>query len=175
MVEFDQENTDEPLSPPDYSQSDIQEITEFISEKAGVAFLTSLYEKPKRFLTLKQELGVSNGTIQKRLNEAKSISLVEEEEYFNTKGRKVHVLTAKGRAVAYQLQLTDLTRIQKEIWRLENEFKENVEEFSQSLREDSSQLEEKTLEYVSSSEYISADTNLVIDDEDHPSNTDPRE
>lgn len=172
MVEFDRENADESLSPPDYSPDDIQEITEFISSKAGVMLLVALHDEPKRFLTLEDELNVSNATIQKRLEEARAVSLVEEGDYRNKKHQKVHVLTAKGRAVTHELQLTDLPRIQKEIWRLEDELDDGIESLEDSLLKDSTRLEKKTVEYVSRSGYLSAIMGLSIDDEEHPSNVD---
>jgi len=173
VVEFDRENADESLSPPDYSPDDIQEITEFISSKAGVMLLVALHDEPKRFLTLEDELNVSNATIQKRLEEARAVSLVENKEYRNKRHQKVHVLTAKGRAVAHELQLTDLPRIQKEIWRLEDELDQGIDSLENSLLEDSTRLEKKTMEHVSRSEYLSATMGLSIDDEAHPSNVDP--
>ena len=82
------------------------------------------------------------------------------------------MLVAKGRAVAHELQLTDLPRIQKEIWRLEDELDDGVESLEDSLLKDSTRLEKKTVEYVSRSGYLSAIIGLSTDDEDHPSNVD---
>ena len=56
---------------------------------------------------------------------------------------KRHPLTAKGQVIADELQLTDLARIQKQIWKLEAEFEEHLEKFETTLMQNTTELNDE--------------------------------
>ena len=62
---------------------------------------------------------------------------------YNDQGQKRHLLTAKGRVIADELQLTDLARIQKQIWELEAEFKHHLGEFGTTLMQNTTELNDE--------------------------------
>ncbi|PSQ00106.1 hypothetical protein BRC92_12970 [Halobacteriales archaeon QS_4_69_31] len=52
-------------------------------------------------------------------------------------------MTAKGQVIADELQLTDLARIQKQIWKLEAEFEDHLEEFEMTLTQKTTELNDE--------------------------------
>jgi hypothetical protein len=63
--------------------------------------------------------------------------------HYNDRGQKCHPLTAKGQVIADELQLTDLARIQKQIWKLETEFEDHLEEFETTLTQKTMELNDE--------------------------------
>jgi translation initiation factor 2 alpha subunit (eIF-2alpha) len=68
---------------------------------------------------------------------------VSDNPVYNDQGQKYHPLTAKGQVIADELQLTDLARIQKQIWKLEAEFGDHLEEFEMTLTQKTTELNDK--------------------------------
>jgi DNA-binding MarR family transcriptional regulator len=102
--------------------------------------LAELQDEPNRFVVLRDDLKISSATIRSRLKDAKDLGLVSEEPDYNDQGQKRHPLTAKGQVIADELQLTDLARIQNQIWKLEAEFEDHLGEFETTLVEETTEL-----------------------------------
>jgi DNA-binding HxlR family transcriptional regulator len=130
-------------SPDEFDESEIERIGEFLSKKGGVMLLAELQAEPKRFVVLREALKISSATIRNRLEDAKELGLVSDEPNYNSQGQKRHPLTAKGQVIADELQLTDLARIQKQIWKLEAEFEDHLEEFETTLAQKTSELNDE--------------------------------
>jgi len=130
-------------SPDEFDESEIDRIVEFLSKTGGVMLLAELQDEPKRFVVLRDDLKISSATIRNRLKDAKDLGLVSDEPDYNDQGQKRHPLTAKGQVIADELQLTDLARIQKQIWKLEAEFGDHLEQFEVTLMEKTNELNEK--------------------------------
>ena len=105
--------------------------------------LAELQAKPKRFVVLRDDLKISSATIRNRLEDAKELGLVSDEPDYNDQGQKRHPLTAKGQVIADELQLTDLARIQEQIWKLEAEFEDHLEEFEMTLTQKTTELNDE--------------------------------
>ncbi|GAB3690105.1 hypothetical protein GCM10028857_26200 [Salinarchaeum chitinilyticum] len=140
----DSADTGGPPSPEEFTEDEIERIGDFLARKGAVVLLSELQDGAKRFVALRETLRVSPATVQDRIDEAKEIGLVSEDpDYTGGGGYKRHPLTPKGRVIADELQLTDLARIQKEIWKLEAEFDEHLDEFESSLAEKTSELNDE--------------------------------
>jgi len=120
-------------SPDEFDKSEIERVVEFLSKKGGVMLLAELRAEPKRFVVLRDDLKVSSATVRNRLKDAIELELVSDDPDYNDQGQKCHPLTAKGQVVADELQLTDLARIQKQIWKLQEEREEHLDEFEETL------------------------------------------
>jgi DNA-binding HxlR family transcriptional regulator len=130
-------------SPDEFDESEIERIGEFLSKKGGVMLLAELQAEPKRFVVLRDELKISSATIRNRLKDARELGLVSDDPVYNDQGQKCHPLTAKGQVIADELQLTDLARIQKQIWKLEAEFEDRLEEFETTLTQKTTELNDE--------------------------------
>ena len=130
-------------SPDEFDESEIERIGEFLSKKGGVMLLAELRVEPKRFVVLRDDLKISSATIRNRLEEAKELGLVSDEPDYNAQGQKRHPLTAKGQVIADELQLTNLVRIQKQIWKLEAELEDHLEKFETTLRQKTGELNDE--------------------------------
>ena len=130
-------------SPDEFDESEIERIGEFLSKTGGVMLLAELQAEPKRFVVLRDDLKISSATIRNRLEAAKELGLVSDEPDYNSQGQKRHPLTAKGQVIADELQLTDLARIQKQIWKLEAEFEDHLEEFEMTLTQKTTELNDE--------------------------------
>lgn len=133
-----------PPSPEEFDEDEVNRIVEFLSKQSAVRILEELQDGPKRFVVLRDTIGVSKATIQDRINEAQEIGLISETpDYTSGGGYKRHPLTAKGQVIADELERTDLARIRKELRKLKVEFDDQIEEFEDSLNEKSAQLNEE--------------------------------
>lgn len=127
----------------EFDESEIERIAEFLSKTGGVMLIAELQAEPKRFVVLRDDLKISSATIRNRLEDAKDLGLVSDKPDYNDQGQKRHPLTAKGQVIADELQLTDLARIQKQIWKLEAEFEEHLDDFEATLRQKTAELNEE--------------------------------
>jgi len=130
-------------SPDEFDESEIDRIEEFLSKTGGVMLLAELQAEPKRFVVLRDDLKISSATIRNRLKDARELGLVSDDPVYNDQGQKCHPLTAKGQVIADELQLTDLARIQKQIWKLEAEFEDRLEEFETTLTQKTTELNDE--------------------------------
>ena len=130
-------------SPDEFDESEIDQLGEFFSKKGGVMLLAELQAEPKRFVVLRDDLKISSATIRNRFKDAKDLGLVSDEPDYNDQGQKRHPLTAKGQVIADELQLTDLARIQKQIWKLEAEFEDHLGEFETILMQNTTELNDE--------------------------------
>jgi DNA-binding HxlR family transcriptional regulator len=130
-----------PAPPRKFDEHEIERIVEFLSSKGGMILIAELQDGPKRFIELRDTFGISGSTIKDRLDDAKDLGLVpSEESVYTGDGHKVHPLTPKGQVIADELQVTDLARIQREIWRLEAEFDDELEAFADTLHQKTTDL-----------------------------------
>lgn len=146
----DRDQQEEDLAPEDFDDDEIEEIIDFCSKTGGLMLLSELYERPKRFVTLVEEINVSSATIRNRIEDARELGLVygEDNPQYNENAKRVHPLTAKGEVIAAKIQVTDLARIQQEIWDLEDEFDEQLDEFESDLKDERSELNEHLKDLV---------------------------
>jgi len=144
---------EEQLMPDEFDEQEVEAITEFLSDAGGLMLLAELYDGPKRFVTLTDRIEVSTSTVSDRMDEARELGLLQSEEnpMYNENGNKVHPLTSKGEVIASELRITDLARIQQEIWALENEFEEQLDEFEGTLNDKRSELNEQLKNRVAGS------------------------
>jgi len=105
--------------------------------------LAELQAEPKRFVVLRDDLKISSATIRNRPKDAKDVGLVSDEPDYTDRGQKRYPLTTKGQVIADELQLTDLARIQKQIWKLEAEFEDHLGEFETTLVEKTTELNDE--------------------------------
>lgn len=149
----DRDQQEEDLAPEDFDDDEIEEIIDFCSKTGGLMLVSELYEHPKRFVTLVEEINVSSATIRNRIEDARELRLIygEDNPKYNENAKKVHPLTVKGEVIAAKIQVTDLARIQQEIWDLEDEFDEQLGEFESDLKDERSELNEHLKDLVEKS------------------------
>lgn len=111
--------------PEEFDAAEIDAIAEFLGKQGGLGLLIELGDEPRRFVVLKRVMGASPATIRKRLEEARELNLVDDATY-SSDGHKLHPLTEKGRVVYEEIQVTDLPRIQRRIWELQDELTEEI-------------------------------------------------
>lgn len=130
--------------PSEFDEDEIEAVTDFLSKTGGLILLAELYNSPKRFVTLVEEMGVSSATIRNRIDDARDLGLLYDEDNpsYDKNGNRIHPLTPKGEVIAAEIQITDLARIQQEIWELEEEFDETLDEFEGQLKQKQSELNE---------------------------------
>ena len=131
-------------SPDEFDEAEIEAVKDFLSKTGGLMLLTKLYNSPKRFVTLDKEMGISSATIRNRFDDARELGLLysEDNPEYDANGNRIHPLTPKGEVLAAEIQITDLARIQQEIWDLQDEFHENLDEFEDQLEQKIPELNE---------------------------------
>lgn len=143
MVDNNRERgSDSQPIPDEFDAAEIEAIVAFLGEAGGLGLLVELGEHPKRFMTLKETMGVSSATIRNRLSDGRELGLIDDPTY-NSNGHKVHPLTPKGMVVYEEVLITDLPRIQHRIWELQNELEEGLDEFEQRLAKRPDELNEE--------------------------------
>lgn len=145
VVDSSDRNRRQDYNPPDeFTEDEVEAITDFLSKSGGLMLVAELYESPKRFITLDEEMGVSSATIRNRMKDARELELLygEDRPSFDGNGNRIHPLTPKGEVVAAEIQITDLARIQQEIWNLQDEFDETLTEFEGELKQQTPELNE---------------------------------
>lgn len=118
--------------PDEFDESEIDAIAEFLGKQGGLGLLIELGDEPRRFVTLKEAMGASPATIRKRLEEARELNLVDDATY-NSDGHKLHPLTQKGTVIYEEIRVTDLPRIQRRIWELQDELTEEITALEEEL------------------------------------------
>jgi transcriptional regulator of heat shock response len=115
--------------------------------------LAELHERPKRFVTLVDEINVSSATIRNRIEDARELGLLYDDDNpsYNENANRIHPLTPKGETVAAEIPVTDLTRIQQQIWDLQEEYDEKLDDFEMGLKEKMAELNEDLQERVEES------------------------
>jgi len=128
--------------PDEFDADEVEAVTDFLSNPGALELIAELYDTPKRFVTLQNEMRVSGATIRKRMNEAQELGLLygEDNPHFNENGNKIHPLTPKGEVIGREIRISELGRIQREIRELENEFDEKFGDFENGLQQKISEL-----------------------------------
>lgn len=140
-----------PTPPDEFSEDELDQMVEVLSSAGGAWLIEQLYEEPKRFQTLRQAFPKSPSTVQKRLDEARDAGLVDEKPVYRGP-KKHHQLTEKGEVIGNEIERTDLVRIQREIWRLEEEYDEEIDGFHKSLVEKQDELNEAFIDRIRKSQ-----------------------
>lgn len=136
-----------PAPPDEFSDEVLDQMIEVLSSAGGAWLIAQLHDEPKRFQTLRQDFPKSPSTIDDRLEEGRQAGLVDEQPKYVQK-KKYHRLTEKGEVIGDEIERTDLLRIQEEIWRLEDEFDEELDAFRESLVEKQEELNRAFIDRV---------------------------
>lgn len=110
---------------------------EFIRRAGAIEILCELSDSEKSFGELK-ELGISSGTLSKRLKEAIKLGLIKQEvrhEKDALKPKVVYRLTEEGKELLKSIEHVkkEYLRIKEEIGRLKEEVKRKEEEIKKLL------------------------------------------
>lgn len=131
-----------PPIPDEFDAAEIDAIAEFLGKQGGLGLLIELGDEPRRFVVLKEVMGASPATIRKRLEEARELTLVDDATY-NSDGHKLHPLTAKGEVIYDEIRMTDLPRIQRRIWGLQDELTEEISALEEEFGTRTTELNEE--------------------------------
>lgn len=124
----------------------------YLEQKGAPELLATLHvEEVARFTDLQEAVGISTKTLQKRIDTAVAIDLLDstrEIEYLSNaetgktrrRGTHVYILTERGHVITREMARRGLVRLAQKKRTLEEEFDAGVDELIESLEDDTEHL-----------------------------------
>lgn len=126
-----------------------QQVQEFLNQDGAVEYLSYVNQEPRRFVSMQEELAVSDGTLHDIHSEAGGLGLrrVGQQRYEETVYR-VHELSPMGETVVERMQEIGVTQLHTRLRNIRSEYELAKQEYLDWVNDDEDGVSDRIEDFV---------------------------